>query len=237
MIVAAAQPLFAPFPGFFAKALLADVLVLYDLVQFPNRTGWLTRNRFKGPRGELWTTVPVARRGRHPQRIADVRVNRAGSWPRKHADSLRAAYGRAPFAEDHLPPVERLARNPPERLVELNVPIIREWAAALGVRARIVLQSEIGVEEREPQLSVDVARALGATSFLAQRPAAKFLEPGLFAEAGIAFSTFAYRPEPYPQLHGAAILNLSTLDLLCCCGPRAGALLRAWTRDPEPPAA
>ncbi len=232
MIVAAAQPFFAPFAGFFAKALLADVLVLYDSVPFPNRSCWLTRNRFKHEQGELWLTVPVRRRGRGPQRIREVEILREGAWAGKHLAGLRQACGRAPFFAEHLPAIERLVRDPPPRLAELNVSLIRHVAAALGCRARIALLSEIGVEAREPALSVEVARRLGASVFLAQRPAAKFLDPEGFAAAGVALRTFAYHPEPYPQLHGAFIANLSAFDLLFCCGPRAGGLLEEWTRPP-----
>jgi len=33
--------------GVFAKSLFRGVLVLLDSVQFPQRTTWMTRNRFK----------------------------------------------------------------------------------------------------------------------------------------------------------------------------------------------
>ncbi len=99
-----------------------------------------------------------------------------------------------------------------------------------------MLLSELGVEAREPALSVEVARVLGASVFLAQRPAGKHLDAAAFAAAGVTLQTFAYHPEPYPQLYGPFVQNLSALDLLFCCGPRAGDLLRAWTREPLPAA-
>ncbi|GEM_PF-6728791 len=37
---------------------------------------------------------------------------------------------------------------------------------------------------------------------------------------------FAPYPGIYPQLWGEFIGNLSTFDLLFCCGPRAGAVIR-----------
>ena len=67
---------------------------------------------------------------------------------------------------------------------------------------------------------------------IAQRPAAKFLAPELFAAAGIRLLTFAFHPEIYPQLYGPFIQNLSALDLLFCCGPQAPAVLRGWVRAP-----
>jgi hypothetical protein len=234
VIVAAYQPFFAPFPGFFAKALLADVLVLLDTVQFPQRTGWLTRNRFKCEQGELWLTIPVRRTGRGLQRIDEVRIVREGSWARKHLASLRECYGRAPFFREHLPFLEGIFAEIPERLLDFTLPILRHLAAHIGCRARIVLLSELGVEAKEPALSVEICGRLGATAFLAQRPAGKFLSPELFSGAGVRLLTFAYHPEIYPQLYGTFIQNLSAFDLLFCCGPQAPRLLRDWTRDPLP---
>lgn len=91
MIVSVYQPFFAPFPAFFAKALLSDVFVLFDSVRFPNSRTWLTRNRFKNDQGELRITIPVAHTG-GPQRIDEVRICSGGNWVRKHLASLRAAF-------------------------------------------------------------------------------------------------------------------------------------------------
>ena len=58
MIVAAHQPNFAPWLGFFDKAVAADVLVLLDTVQFIKR-GYQNRTRIKSSTGPQWLTVPV----------------------------------------------------------------------------------------------------------------------------------------------------------------------------------
>ena len=55
MIVSANQPYFAPYPGFFYKARLSDVFVILDEVQFPRKTTWVTRNRFKENQRTLYT--------------------------------------------------------------------------------------------------------------------------------------------------------------------------------------
>ena len=69
MIVSANQPYLLPFPGFFHKAYLSDVLVILDGVQFPRRTTWISRNRFKDSQGTLWMTVPVWKKGLGLQKI------------------------------------------------------------------------------------------------------------------------------------------------------------------------
>ena len=112
MIVSANQPYFAPYPGFFSKALRSEIFVLMDAVQFPRGTTWMTRNRFKNDQGTLWLTVPVWKKGLGLQRIDEVRICYEFPWQRKHLASLKTAYGKAPFFEDHLPFLEeKYVRN------------------------------------------------------------------------------------------------------------------------------
>ncbi|MBU0988102.1 MAG: WbqC family protein, partial [Proteobacteria bacterium] len=74
MILSANQPYFAPFPGFFFKIILSDIFVLLDQVQFPRKTTWISRNRFKNDQGTLWMTVPVHKKGLGLQNINAVRI-------------------------------------------------------------------------------------------------------------------------------------------------------------------
>jgi WbqC-like protein family len=90
MIITTHQPIFLPWPGFFAKALHADVMVLLDTVQFPLGRSWMMRNRLKSDQGELWLRVPVWKTGKGTQRICDVAICDDSPWPRKHHLSMRA---------------------------------------------------------------------------------------------------------------------------------------------------
>ncbi|MBW2217635.1 MAG: WbqC family protein [Deltaproteobacteria bacterium] len=226
MIVSAYQPYFAPFPGFFAKAMHSDILVLMDGVQFPRGTSWLTRNRFKNDQGTFYVTVPVWKKGLGLQKITDVKICYERPWARKSLASLEASYARAPFFENHLEFLEDVFSDRFERLIDLNVEIIRHLMRHLQIPAKVVLLSELGIKATEPQLTLDVCRKLGASHFLAQRSAGKYLDPTIFKSAGIKLMFFNPRPPVYPQLWGAFIANLSVFDLLFNCGPAACDILK-----------
>jgi hypothetical protein len=225
MIVSANQPYFAPFAGFFLKAELSDILVLMEDVQFPQRSTWLTRNRFKNDQGTLRLSVPVWKKGLGLQRIKDVRICNAGRWTGKHLDSLKTAYKDAPFFADHLEFLQELFANPPERLLDFNLRILRHILRHLRISTRLVFLSELKIDAKEPRLSVAVGKALAASCFLAQQSARKFLDAELFQSAGIRLEFFQPRPPVYPQLWGAFIPNLSALDLLFNCGPKSREIL------------
>jgi hypothetical protein len=225
MIISANQPYFCPFPGFFYKAWLSDVLVILDTVQFPRGTTWISRNRFKNDQGPLWLTVPVWKKGLGLQPINQVRICSAGRWPYKHLQSLKTAYTHAPYLGDHLGFLDKVFARHWDKLVDLNLAIIRHLLASLKIDTRLVLLSELGITARGTQLLVETCRALGASTFLAQNQAHKYLDAGLFQESGIELKLCKYVAPIYPQLWGDFLANLSTFDLAFNCGPRARDIL------------
>ncbi|MBW2095433.1 MAG: WbqC family protein [Deltaproteobacteria bacterium] len=231
MIVSTYRPYFAPFPGFFQKAMLSDVLVLLDCVQFPRGTTWLNRNRFKNDQGTYWMTVPVWKKGLGLQKIDEVKIYTEGSWAMKHLASLKSAYAKAPFFEEHEPFFEGLFSGVPEKLLDMNLMIFRHIMASLEIPTRVVLLSELEITAKEPDLSMTICRELGATCFLAQASAGKYLPGELFERHGVELRFFRPRPVVYPQLWGPFIGNLSTLDLLFNCGPGSRRILEKALPD------
>ncbi|NQT68502.1 MAG: WbqC family protein [Desulfobacteraceae bacterium] len=225
MIVAASQPYFAPFPGFFYKAHLADVLVLLDEVQFPRGTTWITRNRFKNDQGTLWMTIPVKKKGLGLQNINAVRIYHEGHWARKHLASLKNAYASAPYFADQKNFLKKLFSEKFEKLIDLNLEIIRFLIKCLNIDTKVVLLSELGIQARGDQLLIDICRVMGASCYLAQSPAQKYLKPDLFREAKIELAYFKPPVIIYPQLWGSFIPNLSAFDLVFNCGPKSYELL------------
>jgi hypothetical protein len=225
MIISVNQPYFCPFPSFFYKAFLSDAMVILDTVQFPQGTTWISRNRFKNDQGSLWLSIPVWKKGLGLQLINQVRICYEGRWPRKHLESLKTAYAHAPYLEDHLPFLEEVFSGRWEKLAELNLAIIRYLMDCLQLKTRLVLLSELQVEAKETELLIEICRAMGAATFLAQSQAQKYLEADLFQPNRIELRFFRYVPPIYPQLWGDFLPNLSALDLLCNCGFKARDIL------------
>ena len=60
--VAVMQPYFLPYAGYFRLFAEADLVCLFDCVQFPRR-GWVHRNQLPGYTGAAkWLTLPLAKR-------------------------------------------------------------------------------------------------------------------------------------------------------------------------------
>lgn len=225
MIISANQPYFCPFPSFFYKAHLSDIFVILDAVQFPLRTTWITRNRFKNDQGTLWMTVPVKKKGLGLQRIDRVRICREERWARKCLDSLKSAYAKAPYFNEHLSFLEELFSSQFDKLVHLNLAGIRYLIKLLHIDTKIMLLSELGIQAKGDQLLIKICKRVGASQFLAQSPAKKYLNLDLFQQSEIELTYFRPPTPVYPQLWGRFIPNLSTFDLVFNCGPKVNDIL------------
>jgi len=225
MIISTNQPYFSPFPGFFYKAHLSDVFVILDTVQFPRGTTWISRNRFKNDQGTLWLTVPVWKKGLGLQRTHEVRICHEGHWVAKHLASLKTAYAKAPYFGEHLPFIESTYLSRFEKLIELNLAVIRYLFQQLKIKTEIKLLSELGIQSSGNHMLVEICQRLEASVYLAQRAALKYLDRGPFQREGVEVQLIKPPACVYPQLWGAFVSNLSTLDLLFNCGPKAHDIL------------
>ena len=221
MIVSTYQPFFAPFPGFFLKVHLSDMMVILDNVQFPQRTTWITRNRFKNDQGTLWITIPVWRKGLGLQNINQVTIYPEGNWRKKHLASLKTSYAHAPYFREHQDFVSEIFSERFEKLIDLNMGIIQYLKKHLMIDTPLVLLSSLGIKGKGNELLIEICREIGSSDYLAQRSAEKYLDQELFSDAGIKLH-FLTPPSPvYPQLWGEFIHNLSAFDLLFNCGPKS----------------
>ncbi len=227
MIISTNQPYFSPFPGFFYKAHLSDVFVILDTVQFPRGSSWVSRNRFKNDQGALRLTVPVWKKGLGLQRIHEVRICHEFRWVAKHLTGLKSAYAKAPYFADHLPFIENAYRARFEKLIELNMALMRYLFRQLKSETEIKLLSELGIHAAGNQMLVEICKCLGASTYLSQHAAEKYLDRALFQREGIELKFFKPPAYVYPQLWGRFIPDLSIFDLLFNCGPKAYDIMTA----------
>ncbi len=221
MIVSVNQPYFFPFAGFFHKAHLSDFFIILDSVQFPRGSTWITRNRFKHEQGSLWLRVPVKKKGLGLQIINAVKIYHDDHWEKKHLSSLKHAYQRSPYYQDHIGFLENLYSSNFDNLVDLNLEIIHYLMQCLRIDTNVLLLSELEIHTKGTRLLIEICQKMGASQFLAQRAAIKYFDHDKFKEAKIGLLNLKLPAPVYPQLWGDFIPNLSVLDLIFNCGPKA----------------
>ena len=226
MILSTHQPFFAPYTGFFQKMLLSDIMVLLDGVQFPRGTTWMARNRFKNDQGTLWMTIPVWKKGLGLQKISDVRICNEGKWRQKHLKSIRTAYRHASYLSNHDSWVESIFSSRFNRLVDMNLEIISYIRDFLKIDTQVVMMSSLDTSARGTTLLVELCQKLGASTYLAQADAKRYLANEFFDDSSIQLRYFKPIALIYPQLWGDFIPDLSCLDIILNCGEKARDLVR-----------
>ena len=170
-------------------------------------------------------TVPVKKKSLGLQNINDIRICHNGRWEKKHLESLKVAYARAPYYREHLGFLEELFSSKFEKLIDLNLEIIRYLMRQLRIDTQVTLLSELGIQAKGDRLLIEICNRMKASEFLAQSPAMKYLDADRFRASGIQLKDFKSPLLVYPQLWGNFIPNLSALDLVFNCGPKAHNIL------------
>lgn len=230
MILAAHQPLFLPWLGFFDKVRQASRFVLVDHVQF-ERGDFQNRNRVLTRSGVRWLSVPV-RRGARSERIdekeIDDKLDRGTTWGEKLSRTLRHAYAKAPHFDVYMPFLEDALTRRWTRLVDLNLHLLLYFFERLEITTPVVRSSTLpNVGGSRSTMILGLCRATGATVYLSGSGGARdYLDTRLFEREGIEVRWQAFAHPRYPQPADDFVPSLSVVDLLFNCGPASAAILR-----------
>jgi hypothetical protein len=195
------QPYFIPYAGYFRLFAAADVLVMFDCVQFPRR-GWVHRNRLPLASGELgWLALPIAKSSRATL-IRDL------AFAPDAAKRFEAATRRFPI-------LERARQNDAEifaRLLEFGsgtladylCESLRSLAGDLGFSTPMVRSSslQIPLELRGQDRILAIVEQLGAKRYVNAPGGRALYDAKVFAARGVDLRFLA----PY-DVSSASILT------------------------------
>jgi hypothetical protein len=219
LIVTIHQPEHLPWLGFFHKMTSADLFVCLDTVQY-RKNYFQNRNRVLTANGPAWVTVPVLTRGHTDSSIGEMRISPDDRWPKKYWATLQQAYGKHPFFPAHAAMFREVIEQPWEKLVDLNLALIKAFLEVFGLSVPIRMASELDCQGSASQLLADICRRLKASVYLSGPSGRDYLDESFFVKAGIAVRYHDFSHPAYPQ-KGADdfVSNLSAFDLLMNVGP------------------
>ncbi len=217
MIVAAHQPQYMPWLGYFAKIDQADSFVLLDTVQF-KKNEWQNRNRIKTAQGPQWLTVPV--QYKFPQKIFEVSINNTIRWQDKQRKTLTTNYSKAPFFDSVSQSLFPVFSEQWDTISALNIFVVKTLLKLVGITTPIHVASDFSsLPEGPDQRLIAITKELKGSSYLAGQGGKEYMNLDLYAQAGITIDFQLFEPPVYPQLFGTFEPYLSVLDLLFNCGP------------------
>ena len=223
--VAIMQPTYLPWLGYFDMMSKADVFILLDNVQF-EKSSWQQRNRIRTSDGFITLSVPVLKKRKFGQTLAEVQIADVHRHWIKHLRSLELNYRNSPYFNFLYPELQ--AQLPPQgrSLAEYNGTLISIIASHLSITTPMIFGSEINANGTKAELSANQVAAVGGTEFLAAHNSYDYVskEPR-FLELGITVEYHSYTPQPYQQMRPGFVPYMSAVDALFCLGPGAAVLV------------
>ena len=225
MKVAVLQPTYLPWCGYFALMDSVDTFIYYDDVQMSVQS-WQQRNKIKTSQGVTYLTVPIRRES--GQRICDVSINFGTDWRRKHWQTIKQAYSKAPYFDTYGVYVEDFYGAKWFLLSDYCMDINRYLAMMLDIKMPKVLKSSAMFSQgSKTDRLISLLKNIGATEYVSAPAARNYIEPVKFEIAEIKLTWFNYKHPVYPQIRGDFIPYMSVIDLLFNTGEEAIKYIRS----------
>lgn len=213
------QSNYIPWKGYFDNIQQADVMVIFDDMQYTRRD-WRNRNYIKTPQGLEWLTIPVEVKGKYYQKINETKISDK-KWVDYHLKKLRQNYSKAQYFKELMPWVESLYKEVSNKdyLTEVNTFLIQEICTFLNIKTKIIDSRQFVLKEDKTARLVDICTALHATEYLTGPAAKSYIDESKFEKENIKVTYFNYDGYPeYPQLYPPFQHGVTILDVILNCG-------------------
>ena len=230
MVLIVEQPNYIPWKGYFDLIHDADLFVFYNDVQYTTRD-WRNRNRIVTPHGEKWLTVPCG--SKRNRLICDVKM-RDSSWQKEHFETIRFAYGKAPYWKMYKEFMEDVYLDHTWKyLYELDQYMIERISKEfLGINTEFADSRDYPKEGRKHKRLLSLVEAIKPDVYESGPAAQKYMVCSDYTDRGIDIKWIDYNGYPeYPQ--GTDKFNhfVSIIDLLFNTGPDAPYFIWGWRED------
>tara|TARA_B100000029_G_C17600526_1_gene965605 strand:+ start:3034 stop:3735 length:702 start_codon:yes stop_codon:yes gene_type:complete len=219
------QPNYLPYPGLFHKLVLSDVFVILDNVQF--QFDVTNRNKIISKDGS-WEriTVPVKKNQTH-KKILDVEINNELSWSENTFEKLCESYDSSNFFSQYRDYFQNLYKKKWDLLYELNLETLKKMIEFLGIKVKILRESELNVNGNSTERLVNICESLNAKTYVSGIGGKNYLNEKLFEEKNIQLEYQNYHYISYSQNNSIDFIpNLSAIDLLFNVGPESLELIK-----------
>jgi hypothetical protein len=218
LILAAHQPNYLPWLGYFDKMQSCDIFIIEDLLLLENE-GFVNRNKIKTSQGPIWLTVPEEHVGKHvPIREVKIAVNNKSKWKKQHWLTIKYNYCRANNWSLYNDFFEQAYTEEWSNLMDINMHFIKGFRKFFSIDTPIIKASSLKAKGTKNDLIIAQCKELGASTYLSGIGAKCYLDSQKFEANGIKVVFQDFKHPTYTQLYGEFIPNLSAIDYLFCKG-------------------
>ena len=145
MNIAATQPTFLPYPGYFSLMDIVDELIIMDDIQFDSRS-WQQRNYILFNNEKTLLTVPVLKKNKSYQKISEVCIDKSKNYINKHLSTIEQAYKKKSYFDNYYPQIKKIYSSNFNNLIDLNLKLIKFFAEILNINCRLKMLSDLEIK-------------------------------------------------------------------------------------------
>jgi WbqC-like protein family len=208
------QPYIFPYIGYFQLINAVDKFVIYDDVNFINKS-WINRNRILNNGQESLFTIPLKEASQN-KLINEIEVNWDDSWKNKFFKTLEQCYKKAPFYQDVLSIIEETFNNDKEiisKVIEVNLILICKY---LDINTAIVSSSGIYKNNhlKAQERILDICIQEKAEHYVNPIGGVELYDKSFFENQNIKLSFIKSNLIEYKQFKNDFVPWLSMIDVL-----------------------
>ena len=218
MKVVITQSMFFPWVGLLEQIRLADIVVHYDDVQF-SKGSFVNRVQIKSTKGTIWMTVPL-KELHLGQKIEDVQIDSGKEWKQKHYELIADSFQSSPYKNETLDLVKSVYQrefSSVGTLARASFRALIDYFEMDNSKTFIDVK-DLGIDGKGSQRVLDIVKAVRGNTYITGHGASKYLDHGIFEDAGITVEYMKYMLQPYSQLNGEFTPYTTGLDLVANCG-------------------
>jgi len=217
MKVAAMQPYFFPYLGYFSLLKHTDRFIIFDIGQYISQ-GWIARNRILKDSGWAYINVPLHAHSRD-MIIKDVRINNEFDWKKKILNQIHNYPKRTPYLSEVEELCKSLFLEEYNDIVSLNVKALELVLEYLGISRHIEVLSKMDLEIEHPndsdEWALNICRALKNVDEYWNPPGGKtFYDRSKYERVGIKLYFQEVVLTQYDQRRDHFEPGLSILDVM-----------------------
>lgn len=188
-----------------------------DDVQYDKR--FTNRNRIIATNGWTWITVPINKDHKFSPNMV-VEINNETEWRELHWKKLFHSYQNSKYFHLYKEYFESLYKKEWKYLFDLDFEIMKKIIDWLGIKIKIIRESELNIKGESTERLVNVCKAIGADTYISGIGGKNYIDEKIFETNGVKLVYQDYKHPKYPQrMSSSFIPDLSIIDMLANVGP------------------
>lgn len=193
----------------------SDIFIIYDDAQFTNGD-FIHRNKIRIYHGWTYLTVPVEKKALpiNGIKVKNELTKKGEKWSDSHLKKIHDNYKNTPYYPKYEKELETIYANTYDKLVDLNMEIIRFLIDAFNIKTKLIFSSELGLTSKSTERLVEMVEMVSGDVYLSGPSGRNYLDSSRFDAKCIKLNFQDFKHPLYTQCYKDFIPNMSAIDAL-----------------------